>query len=104
MTHTAMSPDFENLIDLDAPITRIGTGFKFAEGPIWHPRDRNLLFSDLPGDVRQRWDPASGARRGQALWGGDDFRTLFLTATQSVYAVTTKVGPRPEPYMGWKAR
>jgi hypothetical protein len=27
MTHAALSPGFENLIDLDAPITRIGTGF-----------------------------------------------------------------------------
>jgi gluconolactonase len=305
MTHAALSPGFENLIDLDAPITRIGTGFKFTEGPIWHPQDRNLLFSDMPGDVRRRWDPAGGivevrrpsnkcngmtydaglnlivcehatsslvrerpdgrreilashfegkqlnspndvcvrsdgsiyftdpwygrmpgfgverprqlgfqgvyklmggsilelqverdlfdqpnglcfspdeaklyindtekalirvfdvlrdgslsngrvfasgirsetepgvpdgmkcdatgniwvtapggvwvydasGRRvgelsvqepvGNLAWGGDDFRTLFLTATQSVYAVTTKVGPRPEPYMGWKAR
>ena len=30
-------------------------------------------------------------------WGGDDFRTLFLTATRSVYAVKTKIGPRTEP-------
>jgi gluconolactonase len=60
MTHAALGPGFENLIDLDAPITRIGTGFKFTEGPIWHPRDRNLLFSDMPGDVRRRWDRASG--------------------------------------------
>ena len=36
-------------------------------------------------------------------WGGDDFRTLFLTATRSVYAVKTKVGPRAEPYMGANA-
>jgi gluconolactonase len=32
-------------------------------------------------------------------WGGPEFRTLFLTATHSVYAVETKVGPRTEPYM-----
>src|SRR5216683_8073536 len=32
-------------------------------------------------------------------WGGADFRTLFMTATHSVYTVTTKVGPRNEPYM-----
>ena len=37
-------------------------------------------------------------------WGGDDFRTLFLTATRSVYAVKTKVGPRAEPYMSAKTR
>jgi gluconolactonase len=32
-------------------------------------------------------------------WGGPDFRTLFITATHSVYAVKTKVGPRVEPFM-----
>ena len=32
-------------------------------------------------------------------WGGDDWRTLFVTATHSVYAVKTKVGPRLEPFM-----
>ncbi len=32
-------------------------------------------------------------------WGGPDFRTLYLTATHSVYAVPIKVGPRHEPYM-----
>jgi gluconolactonase len=33
-------------------------------------------------------------------WGGADFRTLYVTATHSVYAIPTKVGPRHEPYMG----
>jgi gluconolactonase len=60
MIHLALSPGFEDLIDPDAPVTRIGTGFKFTEGPIWHPRDRHLLFSDMPGDVRRRWDPERG--------------------------------------------
>ncbi|NEN35109.1 SMP-30/gluconolactonase/LRE family protein, partial [Escherichia coli] len=37
-------------------------------------------------------------------WGGADFRTLYLTATHSVYAIATKVGPRHEPYMGARSR
>ena len=36
-------------------------------------------------------------------WGGPDFHTLFLTASQSVYRVETKVGPRREPYMNASA-
>ena len=35
-------------------------------------------------------------------WGGPDFRTLYLTATHSVYAIPTKVGPCHEPYMSAK--
>ena len=37
-------------------------------------------------------------------WGGPDFHTLFLTASQSVYRVETKVGPRREPYMNARRR
>jgi gluconolactonase len=32
-------------------------------------------------------------------WGGPDLRTLYVTATHSVYAIRTKVGPRLEPFM-----
>ena len=32
-------------------------------------------------------------------WGGEDWRTLFVCATTSVYAVETKVGPNVEPFM-----
>jgi gluconolactonase len=40
--------------------------------------------------------PESVANLG---WGGTELRTLFVTATHSVYRLTTKVGPRIEPYM-----
>jgi gluconolactonase len=43
-------------------------------------------------------------RVANLAWGGADFRTLFLTATHSVYRVTTKVGPRREPYMSAESR
>ena len=32
-------------------------------------------------------------------WGGEDWRTLFITASTSLYALQTLVGPRREPYM-----
>jgi gluconolactonase len=31
-------------------------------------------------------------------WGGDDWHTLFLTASTSLYCVSTRVGPAPLPY------
>ncbi len=57
-THVAVRPAFNDLIDPWAPVRQLGTGFEFTEGPIWHPRDGYLLFSDMPGDVRRRWDRA----------------------------------------------
>ena len=58
MAHDAIRPAFRELIDEHAPVRQLGTGFDFTEGPIWHPVDHYLLFSDMPGDVRRRWDRA----------------------------------------------
>lgn len=59
-THTPLRSEFENLVDPYAAVGQIGTGFTFTEGPIWHPLDHYLLFSDMPADVRRRWDARSG--------------------------------------------
>jgi gluconolactonase len=32
-------------------------------------------------------------------WGGEDWRTLYVCASTSVYAVPVKIGPRNEPFM-----
>jgi gluconolactonase len=55
------SPAFLELVDEDAELERLGTGFTFTEGPIWNPAGY-LLFSDMPGDVRRRWDEQSGVQ------------------------------------------
>ena len=62
MTHSALRSEFEQLIDVYAPVGQLGTGFTFTEGPIWHPVDHYLLFSDMPADVRRRWDARGGVR------------------------------------------
>ncbi|MEM1049700.1 MAG: isochorismatase family protein [Pseudomonadota bacterium] len=58
MAQEAIRPEFFNLIGEHVPVRQIGTGFTFTEGPIWHPREHYLLFSDMPADVRRRWDRA----------------------------------------------
>jgi gluconolactonase len=60
MTHKAFSPRFHDLIDVDAPVQRLATGFDFTEGPIWHPVKHHLTFSDIPGDVRRQWSSDGG--------------------------------------------
>ncbi len=61
MAHEALDSSFRDLLDEYAPVRQIGSGFIFTEGPIWHPRQQYLLFSDMLGDVRRRWDQ-SGVR------------------------------------------
>jgi gluconolactonase len=58
MAHEALDPAFRRLIDEHAPVRQAGSGFIFTEGPIWHPAEQYLLFSDMPGDVRRRLDRA----------------------------------------------
>src|SRR5580693_2860274 len=60
MSHMSLRPDFEELVELDAPAIQVAAGCTFTEGPVWHPVDHFLLFSDMPGDVRRRWDPNGG--------------------------------------------
>lgn len=39
----------------DALIEVIASAFKFTEGPIWHPRERHLTFSDIPDSKLYRY-------------------------------------------------
>ena len=62
MSHVVVKRAFEELIDSWAAVGQVGTGFTFTEGPIWHPVEHYLLFSDMPADVRRRWDQRGGMR------------------------------------------
>ena len=53
------SEKLRELVDENAELEQVATGFTFTEGPIWHP-DGYLLFSDMPGDVRRKYTPGQG--------------------------------------------
>ncbi len=62
-----MAVDFKSeklfeLVDQEAEVEKLATGFTFTEGPIWNKEGRFLLFSDMPGDVRRRWDQENGVQ------------------------------------------
>ena len=48
------------LVDRAVAIEQVCTGFTFCEGPIWNPREQTLYFSDMPADVRRRWNDRDG--------------------------------------------
>jgi gluconolactonase len=56
------SDKLSRLVDENVEVERLGTGFTFTEGPIWNPDGKFLLFSDMPGDTRRRWEEASGVQ------------------------------------------
>jgi gluconolactonase len=51
---------FHEVVGAEVALERLATGFAFTEGPIWHPRERHLTFSDMPGDHMRRWTAAGG--------------------------------------------
>lgn len=60
MTAITNTDRYYELVPKDARVQRLGTGFTFTEGPIWNHAGKFLLFSDMPGDVRRRWDAGHG--------------------------------------------
>jgi gluconolactonase len=53
-------PRFAGVVGPDVTFERIATGCLFTEGPLWHPRDHYLLWSDMPGDHLRRWSAKDG--------------------------------------------
>src|SRR5262249_14501773 len=52
--HKKASPGFSSIVALDAPVEKLCTGFGFTEGPLWHPVDERLIFSDMPHNHMRR--------------------------------------------------
>ena len=46
----------EAIVDGDARLERVATGFRFLEGPAWHPLEHTLIFSDIMGNALYRKD------------------------------------------------
>ena len=44
------SPAILKLVDPDAAVEKLCTGFWFTEGPIWNPKEQCLYFSDMPDE------------------------------------------------------
>ena len=59
MPVSVQSDRVRQLVDENAEVEQIATGFTFTEGPIWMA-DGSLHFSDMPGDKRRRWHPTEG--------------------------------------------
>lgn len=93
-------PRFLEVIDVEARLQSILVGFRFTEGPIWHPTEHYLLFSDIIGDTQYGWDPHRGLwvfRRPSHMANGNafDHQLRVLTcehATSRVSRTTVEQG------------
>ncbi len=50
----AKSDAIHELVEEGSAVEQLATGFTFTEGPIWHPKEQVLYFSDMPADVRRK--------------------------------------------------
>ena len=56
----ADSPRFGSLFPAGAALTKLATGFIWAEGPVWFGELNELRFSDIPNNRIMRWSPVNG--------------------------------------------
>jgi sugar lactone lactonase YvrE/pimeloyl-ACP methyl ester carboxylesterase len=55
-----LDPALDALIDPNAAIEQLATGFEWSEGPVWRASGGYLLFSDVPRNTIFKWQDASG--------------------------------------------
>jgi gluconolactonase len=55
-----LDPALDALIAPDTKIEKLGEGFHWAEGPVWVPAKKALLFSDVPENRVYRWTEGEG--------------------------------------------
>ncbi len=49
-----------DIIPAAAEIEAISAGHRFLEGPVWHPYEKHLRFSDILGNATLQWSEADG--------------------------------------------
>ena len=58
MSAELRDPAFADVVGgADLNVEQVATGFEFTEGPIWHPYEKHLTFSDIPNNQMRRWTP-----------------------------------------------
>jgi gluconolactonase len=76
METQVLDPKFHLIIPRDSKVHQVVTGFEFVEGPIWHPYERSLIFSDILGNSIFRWSQESGLetlRRNSYMANGNTY-------------------------------
>ena len=59
-TYQVLDPRFKRLVNSTAKLELLDATSRWAEGPVYVPAGRFLLWSDVPSDRIMRWDESSG--------------------------------------------
>ncbi|WP_159830558.1 SMP-30/gluconolactonase/LRE family protein [Novosphingobium sp. TCA1] len=55
-----LDPGLDRIVAPGASVRRLASGFRWAEGPVWVPRENCLLFGDPPSNTVHRWSAKNG--------------------------------------------
>jgi gluconolactonase len=84
---------FTQVIGAGVELERVVSGFEFLEGPVWHPNEKHLVFSDIVQNTMYRWSPEEGAitlRKPSHMANGNayDRQGRLLTCEHATSRVT----------------
>lgn len=93
MTIEVRAAGMHDIVDADAPLEKVASGFLFTEGPIWHPVEKHLTFSDIPGNEMFRLGAdgkVSSFRKPSNMANGNtyDAKGRILTCQHATSSVT----------------
>ncbi|MEX0338787.1 MAG: SMP-30/gluconolactonase/LRE family protein [Arenibacterium sp.] len=82
-----------DIVDADASLEKVAGGFLFTEGPIWHPVEKHLTFSDIPGNEMFRLNldgKVTSFRKPSNMGNGNtyDSEGRLLTCQHATSSVT----------------
>ena len=55
-----LDPAFDDIVAPNAKVETVADGFGFTEGPVWVRKGGYLIFSDIPANVINKWNPKDG--------------------------------------------
>ncbi|MFK7792334.1 MAG: SMP-30/gluconolactonase/LRE family protein [Devosiaceae bacterium] len=58
----AIQQPIDGVIAPGSAISKVAGGFTFTEGPIWHPTENWLVFSDIAESIQYRWSEQAGLK------------------------------------------
>ena len=88
---------FLDIVPEDLELETLANGFAFTEGPIWHPHEKHLTFSDIPNNRMHRWSERRGVkvfRKSSNMANGNtyDLEGRILSCEHATSRVTRTEG------------
>jgi gluconolactonase len=56
----AQAESGNSLVEPGAKVKKLAGGMKFTEGPVWLPKEKKLVFSDIPNSKLMQWSEKDG--------------------------------------------